>query len=117
MNFIIDENVSFGLAEILRSKGHNIISIAEQHPDRGLNDDVIFSISKKTKSILITRDYHFTNAIRFPTNDTEGIIYIRHGNLTSKEEIELVLQLLNKHPIGQIRGKLIILSKEGIRIR
>jgi len=74
----------------------------------------IFILCRKTKSILITRDYHFTNAIRFPTKDTEGIIYIRHGNLTSNEEIELVNQFLNTHPLEWIRSKLVILSKEGI---
>ena len=116
MNFILDENVSFGLVKKLRSDGHNVISIAE-NPERELGDDIIFILCRKTKSILITRDYHFTNAIRFPTKDTEGIIYIRHGNLTSNEEIELVNQFLNTHPFEWIRGKLVILSKEGIRVR
>ena len=116
MNFILDENVSFGLVKKLRSDGHNVISIAE-NPERGLGDDIIFILCRKTKSIVITRDYHFTNAIRFPTKDAEGIIYIRHGNLTSNEEIELVNQFLNTHPFEWIRGKLVILSKEGIRVR
>ena len=116
MNFIIDENVSFGLAEKLRSDGHKVISIAE-NSERGLGDNIIFLLCKKTKSILITRDYHFTNTIRFPTKDMEGIIYIRHGNLTSKGEIELVNQFLNTHTIELICDKLVMLSKEGIKVR
>ncbi len=76
MNFIIDENVSLGLVERLRSSGHKVISIAEE-PNRGFEDEDIFTLCKKTKSILITRDYHFTNPIRFPAKCTKGIIYIR----------------------------------------
>lgn len=48
MNFIIDENVSFGLAGKLRSDGHNVISIAE-NSDRGVVDDVIFILCKKNQ--------------------------------------------------------------------
>lgn len=65
MNFVIDENVSFGVADKLRSSGHKVISIAEDL-EQGLSDEEIFALCKKTKSILITRDYHFTNPIRFP---------------------------------------------------
>ena len=51
MNFILDENVSFGLVKKLRSDGHNVISVAENH-ERGLGDDIIFILCRKTKSIL-----------------------------------------------------------------
>jgi predicted nuclease of predicted toxin-antitoxin system len=116
MNIVLDENVSLGLAEKLRSCGHNVISIAED-TNRGFADDEIFVLCKKTKSTLITRDYHFTNPIRFPTEGTEGIIYIRHGNLSSKEEIKLVEQFLTEYQIENITGKLVLLAKENIKLR
>ncbi|MGR3175317.1 MAG: DUF5615 family PIN-like protein [Candidatus Scalindua sp.] len=113
---MLDENVSLGLADKLRNQGYNVISIAES-PDRGFTDDEIFILCKKTKSLLITRDYHFTNPIRFPTKGTEGIIYIRHGNLRSKEEIKLVERFLTEYQIGNITGKLVLLAKDGITLR
>ncbi len=116
MNIVLDENVSLGLADKLRNHDYNVISIAEG-PDRGFTDDEIFTLCKKTKSILITRDYHFTNPIRFPTKGTEGIIYIRHGNLRSKEEIKLVERFLTEYQIGNITGKLVLLAKDGITLR
>jgi predicted nuclease of predicted toxin-antitoxin system len=54
MNIVLDENVSFGLADRLRNNGHNVISIAED-PERDFADDEIFILCKKTKSMLITR--------------------------------------------------------------
>lgn len=116
MNFLIDENVSLGLVDRLRSIGHNVISIAED-PERGFEDEDIFTLCKKTKSILITRDYHFTNPIRFPAKGTKGIIYIRHGNLSSKEEIELVERTLTTHPIELFSDKLVLLSRKDLKIR
>jgi len=116
MNFILDENVSHGLANRLRNSGHDVISIAEES-NRGLEDEDIFTLSKKTKSILITRDYHFTNPLRFPAKGTKGIIYIRHGNLSSQEEIELVEKILNTYQIDLFSDKLVLLSRHGLKIR
>ena len=116
MNFVIDENVSFGLAGILINNGHKVISIAE-NPERGFADEEVFALCKKTKSILITRDYHFTNPVRYPTKGTKGIIYIRHGNLSSQEEIKLVIQFITTHKPSLLSGKLVTLSKEDIKIR
>ncbi len=44
-------------------------------------------------------------------------MYIRHGNLSSQEEIELVEQILNTHPIELFSGKLVLLSRHNLKIR
>jgi len=49
----------------------------------------------REQAVLVTRDYHFTNPIRFPAEKTAGIIYIRHGNLKSEEEIMLMENFLH----------------------
>lgn len=115
MNLIIDENVSFGLVGKLRRNSYKVVSIAERKA--GTSDEEIFALIKSHKAIFITRDYHFTNSIRFPAKDTKGIIYIRHGNLTAQEEIELIQRFLNSHSLEWLEGKLVFLSKEDIRIR
>ncbi len=52
MNFILDENVSLGLANRLRISGHDVISIAEE-PNRGFEDDDIFHYAKKLSQYLL----------------------------------------------------------------
>jgi predicted nuclease of predicted toxin-antitoxin system len=83
MRIIIDENVSYGVAERLRMGGYDVIFISEK-PERGMSDEDIYALIVEEEAVLITRDYHFTNPIRFPVEKTNGIIYIRHGNLRSK---------------------------------
>jgi predicted nuclease of predicted toxin-antitoxin system len=86
MKIIADENVSLGVVTFLRNEGFEVSGIMESSIS-GLDDFNIFELVRKEKGILITREHHFTNSLRFPSEKTAGIIYIRKGNLTTQEEI------------------------------
>ena len=116
MNIVIDENVSYGLVDVLRQAGHAVTAIAES-PTSGVEDDGVFRIAQEHRALLITRDYHFTNAVRFPAQETNGIIYIRRGNLTAEEEINLVQGFLSQHKPEEYTGKLVTLYKKSVAIR
>ncbi len=116
MQFVVDENVSGGLAEPLRASGHIVLSVAED-ATCGLSDEEVFLLARRSSAILITRDHHFANPVRFPAQKTGGIIYIRQGNLRAEEEIALVQQLLADRDEKWVAGKLIVLSREGVRIK
>jgi len=115
MKFVVDENVSFGLVETLRKAGEEVDVIVEDN--RGISDTAVFNLTQKNKAILITRDYHFTNPIRFASRKVGAIIYIRQGNLSSAKEIQLVMDFLKRHPSSQFKGKLITLYKNSVKIR
>jgi len=83
----------------------------------GIGDEEVFRIASEQKALLITRDYHFTNPLRFPPQKTRGIIFIRHGNLASDEEIGLVKKFLALHVHEEFDGKLVTLYKDGVKIR
>ena len=116
MKIVLDESVSYGLGEVLRHEGHEIIAIAEA-ATAGNADEEVFGLVCEVKAVLITRDYHFTNHLRFPADKTSGIIYIRHGNLTSDEEIQLVSKFISKHPPAEYRGRLATLYRDSVKIR
>ncbi len=116
VNVVIDENVSFSVVEELRRKGHNVIAVCEL-AKVSLSDESVYEIMKKHNAILITRDHHFKNSLRFPTKGTDGIIYLREGNLTSDEETELVRRFFAKYEIEQIKERFVTLYKQGISIR
>lgn len=116
MKIVVDESVSYGVAVILRDAGHSVIAIAES-PRSGTIDEDIFKLVIEGSAVLITRDYHFTNAVRFPPDRTGGIIYIRRGNLTADEEVALVQRFLSNHPHQEYSGKLATLYKDSVRIR
>lgn len=116
VKIVIDESVSYGLAEILRKAGYDVISIADTS-SAGKHDEEIFQTVTENNAILITRDYHFTNPLRFPPDKTGGIIYIRHGNLTSAEEIDLVQKFLSLHSYSGFSRRLVTLYKGRVKIR
>lgn len=116
MKVLIDENVSLGLATLLRGKGFTVIAIAEI-AEWGISDEEVWSLVKEQSSLLITRDYHFTNPTRFDSSLGEAIIFIRSGNLTSTEEINLVEKFISNYSFENYKGKLVTLSKKEIKIR
>ena len=54
---------------------------------------------------------------RFPAEKTNGIIYIRHGNLKSEEEITMVENCLHSHDLEIFQGKLVTLYRNSIKFR
>jgi len=101
MKIVVDESVSYGVVSALRKAGYNIISIAEPSTP-GITEEDIFNLVVENLAVLITRDYHFTNSIRFPPDKRGGIIYLRYGNLTAEEEIKLFKNFCLLTPIKNI---------------
>ncbi len=116
MKLLLDENVSGGLAQPLRELGFEVLVVGSDFPS-GIDDDTVFRTLLQEKAVLVTRDYHFTNPVRFDAQKTQGIIYIHHGNLTSPQEIALVTDFLRKHAPEEYRGRLVTLYLNSIRIR
>ena len=116
MKIIVDENVSYGVVSYLRDADYDVIGIMESS-GVGCDDSEVFEIVKKERAVLITRDHHFTNSLRFPSEESACIIYIRKGNLTTSEEIELIKWLLSSYSFEHFKGRLVTLSKDKIKIR
>lgn len=116
MKIVVDESVSYGVISYLRSVGYKVIAITE-NPTSGLKDPEVFDIVKKEKAVLITRDHHFTNNFRFPPEETSCIIFIRKGNLTSQEEIDLVKWFFTSYSISDFEGRLVTIFKDHVKVR
>ena len=116
MKFLIDENVSNSVFEALKQIRIDVIYIADKN-STGLSDIQVFKKAIDERRIIITRDYHFSNPLLFPPDKTKGIIYIRHGNLSSVEEKEIVIRFIKSDFISKIEGKFITLYKDKFLIR
>lgn len=116
MKLLIDENVSYYVVEYLLARGWEVIAALDLK-NAPLTDKAIYQLALREKAIIITRDYHFTNPIRFPTKNTQGIIYLRHGNLTALEELEIVEKFLQTDLVDKMPGKLVTLYRDSTSIR
>lgn len=115
MRIVIDENVSYSVVLRLQERGYEVTSIAKER--KSIPDKDIFHLAIQKEAILITRDYHFTNPILYPPNKTEGIIYIRIGNLRSDEEAEIVERFFADYSPEKLKGKLATLYRKSAHIR
>ena len=113
MRVVLDENVSRGVSQSLAAMGISVLPGLPQ----GTDDGSVFQFIVKERAVLITRDYDFTNPIRFAVEKTQGIIYIHRGNLASTQEIALVVNFLKKHSASEFKGKLVTLYPDSVRIR
>ena len=116
MKIVVDENVSADVGVMLRSRGHQVVVISEM-AHRGITDRDVWDLILKERATLITRDYHFTNPIRFDVRETAGVIYLRRGNLTAEMEVRLVERFLPTYQPDEFRGRLVSLSLNSTRIR
>lgn len=113
---ILDENVSLQVAERLRRLGYEVFVVAQQ-PQRGRKDETVFAFVAEGPSVLVTRDAHFTNPVRFPPDKTAGILYLAHGNLRGSDEADLVERFLMTHKPEGFQGRLVYLAPGLVRIR
>lgn len=113
---ILDENVSLQVAERLVALGYEVLSIARR-PTKGLSDEAVFALVIEGPCLLVTRDTHFTNPVRFPPAKTGGILYITPGNLRGQEEADLVERFLRAHAPNDFVGRLVFASPTSTTIR
>jgi predicted nuclease of predicted toxin-antitoxin system len=71
MKFVVDESVSYAVVEKLQEFKHEVISIAKDFSS--LKDQDVYKLAVAEKAVLITRDHHFNNSIRFPQKKQTGL--------------------------------------------
>ncbi|MCM8780299.1 MAG: DUF5615 family PIN-like protein [Candidatus Omnitrophica bacterium] len=112
MQFIVDENVRKEVVDFLRTQDQDVMSLPA-----GLEDERIAQIAKETKRILLTHDQHFANILAYPPKEYSGIICIKIHPPNAEAIINALENLFQKLPSKQMDKRLIILEKNGFRIR
>ena len=113
MTFLLDENLGIKLQRFIQDCGYECVR-APSVLGRGVSDGAIYQYCLSHGYSLITRDHHFLNSVRFPPGESFGIIFIRHGQFKTSEEIQLIQNLFRSLKSNDLSGKLVILSRSGI---
>jgi predicted nuclease of predicted toxin-antitoxin system len=115
-SFLADENVPHALAEFLRQKGFDVKE-ARELGTPSISDRGIIELARREERILVTFDRHFANLLIYPLDNHYGIIRIRiHPPLLS-DIIQSLEHFLLKFDLATIKGTLIVLEREGYRVR
>lgn len=86
MRFKLDENLGTTCRDLLRAAGHDVSTVREQDLG-GEPDRTIFSFCRREKRALVTLDRDFGQVLRFPPQESHGIVILVLGSRPSLQEI------------------------------
>jgi len=113
--FLLDENAESRIGRHLTSQGHDVSTIAGDHP-ASLADQEILAISVAERRILITNDRDFGDLIFRQGHTHVGVIYFRLPlDSTAEEKIERLDRLLISHA-DQLE-RFLVVTPRGVRVR
>jgi len=76
MRLKLDENLDTRLAFVLRGAGHDAMTVREQNL-HGTDDIDLYELCISENRALVTLDIDFSNILRYPPEDTPGLIVLR----------------------------------------
>ena len=83
MQFKLDENLPPSAAELLRSLGHDVMTVYDQGLQNCIDPEVLAACQGEGK-ILLSLDLDFSNILVFPPERYAGLIVLRlHRSMTS----------------------------------
>lgn len=90
MNFKLDENIGRRGVELLRSAGHDVLTVRDQGL-QGADDEAVFKVCCAEGRALITLDHDFGQVMRFPPEVSRGLVILA---LPSRASLQALLGLL-----------------------
>ncbi len=113
----LDENFPPSCVALFTAAGFDSSSVFHQRMS-GSDDDNLYRVCIKEERILITFDLDFANIIRYPSQNTKGIVVYRVRKKITLQEIfkicELIIDVLKKNEANQ---NLLIIDGLKLRIR
>jgi len=114
--FLVDENIPPHVVAYWRDEGLDVKEVRELRMPAA-SDATIMDLARREKRALLTFDRHFANILLYPLSSHYGVVRIRiHPPLLS-DIIQALKQFLRKFDLETIRGSLIILERDGFRVR
>ena len=116
MKLFLDENLSPQHASELRAEGHDALSVMEVGLS-GATDEQVLRFAIENDRVLVTLDADFANVMRFPPEQTLGVVRLKVHPATEERIRQAIRRaLLFLHNID-ISGRLAVVDDEEIRIR
>ena len=114
--FLADENVPPKVVEFLRGKNHKVRYLKEEGLT-GISDQELIKSAVSENAALVTFDKHFGNILLYPPQKYCGIIRINIHPPILENVVRAFGEFLEKFDISKLPGSLIILEREGFRVK
>lgn len=101
---------------MLRARGHDVMTVWDQNL-RGVSDEALFNVCVAEGRALITLDRDFGQILRFPPEESAGIVVLDLGNRATVSAIlERLAAFLEVTETTPLAGTLWIVEPGRVRI-
>ena len=102
---LADENIPIEIIKNLSSEGFDIKRVS-----LGSRDEEVFKFAKSENRVLLTFDKHFLNRLKFPLEESSGIIFININSSLIDLLYSSILKLFNNVESSKFKKRFFILS-------
>ncbi|MDA8048931.1 MAG: DUF5615 family PIN-like protein [Rhodospirillales bacterium] len=78
MKIKLDENIGRRGAELLTAAGHDVMTVRDQRLE-GVRDETVFNVCADERRVLVTLDHDFGQVLRFPPEQSAGLVILEPG--------------------------------------
>lgn len=110
MKFILDENISKGVALFLNQLGHQTFRIKEINP--GAEDFQVLELAVGNQAIIITLDKDFGELVFKEGKIHRGVIFLRLEDQTTGRVEKALFWFLSAYPEEKIIGKFVVVTEK-----
>ena len=96
--------------------GHDAVSVVEIGLS-GASDEEVRAAAIAEQRVLLTLDADFANMLRYPPEETPGVVRLRLHPATEDAIDEMLKSAIPRVAEVSVRGKLVVVDERKIRIR
>lgn len=116
MKFKIDENLPAELASDLRAMGHDADTVVDEGLG-GTSDGILMNVTREESRVLMTMDKGIADVRVYPPDHYAGIVLFRPATQGRGATLAFVRRHLSALLAEELRGRLLVISGSGIRVR
>lgn len=116
LQFKVDENLPGEVAELLRSAGHDALTVLDQHMG-GASDSKLANQVRSEGRCLLTLDLGFADIRKYPPQDYSGFVVLRLPTQDKRRVLAAIARIIPIFLVEPVKGRLWIVGEEALRIR
>lgn len=116
MKFKLDENLPAELLDVLQAQGHEADTVVDEYLS-GEADRIILAAVRSEERVLLTLDKGIGDIRQFPPEAYFGIVLFRPSDTGRGAVFDFVRERLPKVLEIDLRGRLLVVSKNSFRLR
>jgi predicted nuclease of predicted toxin-antitoxin system len=114
--FKVDENLPAEIAELLNSRGHDAVTVADQGWS-GLPDNLLGRRIQQEDRWIVTADKGFGDVRHHPPGSHAGVLLLRSAEEGLDDYLRLATEAVGRVDFDDAAGAVVVVTNRGVRIR